>query len=232
MYSGRIQKLATVTASFAAARFNHHVSSYNYDDLPPESASRLKSGTAYFDARVIPCNSPKDAMECIFWRSNFDGLRNAVHAIGQSLFKHKELQNKSIVAQIDMCWKHHGFNVFERMPKRDLYGVWIKKEMYELTGVVHPKTGEILKGVLRHRLRKGSFNWADWSERERISFTMSKLWGQGGRWPPKDELGNLAEGTDFLAESKSNLGFAEMDVEMGGERGQLVATTSNDGKEY
>ncbi|TPX31146.1 hypothetical protein SmJEL517_g05461 [Synchytrium microbalum] len=187
-YSGRIQKLASVTASYAAARFNHHLASHTYTDLAPQVSERLHSGTAYFDARVIPCTSPKDAMECIFWRSNFDGLRNAVHAIGQSLFHHKELQNKSIVAQIDMCWNLKQYDVFEKVEKRYLYGVWIKKEVYELVGAVHPKTGQLLEGVMRHRLRRGSFNWADWSEVERISFVMEKLWMDGERSPPKDDL--------------------------------------------
>ncbi|TPX35821.1 hypothetical protein SeMB42_g07136 [Synchytrium endobioticum] len=195
MYSGRIQKLATVTASYAAARFNHHMASHAYDDLAPSVSTRLKSGVAYFDARLIPCSSAKDAMECIFWRSNFDGLRNAVHAVGQSLFNHKELQNKSVLAQIDMCWKHHQFNVFTQTPNRYLYGVWIKKEIYELKGITHPKTGQPLEGVTRHRLRKGSFNWADWSEAERIAFVMAKLWEAGGSWPPKDDLeSNVGKG--------------------------------------
>lgn len=73
-YNGRIMKLATVAASYASARFNLHLTTETWTDLGnPVVESRMLEHTAHFDARVVPCASAQLVMECLFWRSNFDG---------------------------------------------------------------------------------------------------------------------------------------------------------------
>ena len=69
-----------------------------------------------------------------------------------------------------------------------LFGTFVKKEQYNLVGAVNPKTGQIVENVLRSRLRTGSFNWADWSEQDRIDFLMAKFWSNELNAPPKDSL--------------------------------------------
>ncbi|KAJ3297253.1 hypothetical protein HK104_000679 [Borealophlyctis nickersoniae] len=179
-YSGRIQKLASVTAGYASARLNHHLRSH------PTLPSPLLESTAHFDARAIPLPSATVISQCIFWRSNFDGLRNAITQIAHAQFGHKPLHKKSARDKLEML-AEVGVFPFQTTPTRHLYGTWVKKELYEMIGAVNPRTGEPIEGpVLRGRLRTGSFNWADWTEEKRAEFVMAKYWGDEEWWPPKD----------------------------------------------
>jgi hypothetical protein len=57
-----------------------------------------------------------------------------------------------------------------------IYGTWVKKERYQMEPPMNPRTGKLVETpVYRGRYVKGSFNWADFSEEERESFTMAKL---------------------------------------------------------
>ncbi|KAJ3055654.1 hypothetical protein HK102_011308, partial [Quaeritorhiza haematococci] len=202
IYNGRVQKLISVTASYASARLNYYLSQHTWSDLDPKVRDRVLSHVAHYDARVVPCPSNKEAMECIFWRSNYDGMRNAISSISQAHFPPKQLQKKNVREQLDMLLNQKGLNVFAGgFDKKYLYGTWVKKELYELEGAVNPKTGKPVEGkVMRGRLRRGSFNWADWSEEERIAFTMEKYWPEGPRSPPKFPVG--VEGSESSAEDK------------------------------
>ncbi|KAL2911668.1 hypothetical protein HK105_208876 [Polyrhizophydium stewartii] len=191
MYNGRIQKLASVTASFAAARFNYHLSTpaSQWDSLPNERVrERMLAHEAYFDSRVFALPDLRVAADSIFWRSNFDGLRNAVSHVAQSRFSRKELHGKSVRKQIDML-EAAGIDILASFSARHIFGTWVKREQFLLENAVNPKTGEPVEGpVLRTRLRTGSFNWADWTEDERTLFAASKFWPQDERAPPMDLL--------------------------------------------
>ncbi|KAJ3337744.1 hypothetical protein HDU93_000634 [Gonapodya sp. JEL0774] len=225
IYSGRVQKLASVMAGYASSRFNFHLQrcfkgAPILEDLPPELqkvelldraapplprlvVERMNAHVAYFDARVIPCSTNSQLMECIFWRSNFDGFRNAIQQIARaevmrtldqsSRGAQKRLESRGTRDLLRILAEDFKFEVFganSLIPKRFLYGTWIKKEQYEVTGFVNPKTGKPVETpVIRNRMRVGSFNWADWSEEERTDFTLSKHWPKwGGREPPMDTL--------------------------------------------
>jgi len=73
MYAGRSDKIVSTLASYASARLNFHLSTKPF---PPHLQS-VKMGQAYFDARIVEC-TPHEAVSCIWWRSGFDGLRNAI----------------------------------------------------------------------------------------------------------------------------------------------------------
>ena len=189
-YNGRVAKLLTVVSSYASARFNYYMANDDWSDLAPAVIEKVTSHTAMFDNRLIICDQMEQAMECIFWRSNLDGLRNAINAVAQSLFKAKELQKKSIVEVSELLKNNFSIEVFRDIPQEYLFGTFIKKEIYELQNVKDWKTGEILTTpVQRSRLRKGSFNWAEWSPENRTLFTASKHWTDGGpESPPKTPL--------------------------------------------
>jgi tRNA(His) guanylyltransferase len=90
-YNGRIQKLASVTAGFASARFNYHLNHPpdQWKDMPLQLQDRMADSMAYFDSRVVPCKTNTLIMETIFWRSNFDAFRNAISQISIANFSHK-----------------------------------------------------------------------------------------------------------------------------------------------
>lgn len=94
-----------------------------------------------------------------------------------------------------MLWKDKQINIFSTYPIPSLFGTWLKKEQYQLENPIHPITGKPIETpVVRTRVREGSFNWADWSEKDRITFTMSKFWPsrndsmEGGVIPPMTGL--------------------------------------------
>lgn len=60
MYAGRVQKLVSVMASCAAARFNYHLARMEWTDVEKPVQQRVLSQTALFDARVFSC--PDDIM--------------------------------------------------------------------------------------------------------------------------------------------------------------------------
>ncbi|TPX72816.1 hypothetical protein SpCBS45565_g00114 [Spizellomyces sp. 'palustris'] len=188
MYSGRVQKLASVTASYATARLNYYLSAQNWDDLASQHRERMLAHVAYFDGRVVPTPDAKTVMECIFWRSNFDGFRNSISHISHSYFTSRQLHNKGLKEQLEML-SEKGVDPFQEYQAKFLFGAWVKKEQYELHGKINLKTGAPVQGpVLRSRIRTGSFNWADWSEDERIRFTMAKHWAIDPSSPPKHPL--------------------------------------------
>ncbi|KAI9339685.1 tRNAHis guanylyltransferase-domain-containing protein [Obelidium mucronatum] len=193
MYSGRIQKLASVISSYASARLNYHLAQYDWSDRVPKVRERMMGHEAYFDGRVVPVPDLKTATECIFWRSNFDGFRNSISGIAQYHFKHSELQNKNLTQLLDML-SSKNVNVMETYGPKFLFGTWIKKEEYEVPVSelnLAPETAKHVGNqgvVVRRRFRTGSFNWADYSEEERIKFVASKYWPTGEGCPPKDMI--------------------------------------------
>jgi tRNA(His) guanylyltransferase len=57
-----------------------------------------------------------------------------------------------------------------------IFGTWVKKERYQMEAPMNSKTGKLVETpVFRGRYVRGSFNWADFSEEDRVSFTMAKL---------------------------------------------------------
>ncbi len=61
IYAGRVQKIVSVMAALAAARFNYHIGkmAHRWHELP-KVRDRILSGSALFDARVF--SSPTDIM--------------------------------------------------------------------------------------------------------------------------------------------------------------------------
>lgn len=82
-FDGKIQKIASVAASMATAKFN----SLMFELFPDVNQFAL------FDARVflIP---EEDLIDVLVWRQS-DAIRNSVSALARSQFSHKELHGKS-----------------------------------------------------------------------------------------------------------------------------------------
>ncbi|KAJ3377509.1 hypothetical protein HDU84_008572 [Entophlyctis sp. JEL0112] len=203
MYSGRVQKLASVVSSYASARLNFHLSKCDWSDRPPSIQARMIGHEAYFDGRVCPVPDMKTAMECIFWRSNFDGIRNSISGIAQSHFSHKELHNKNLYQMISMLETMRSVNLSRDYGPKFLFGTWIKKEEYTVPLSEMNLSSEVLERiqtskrgagmdanslVTRRRIRTGSFNWADYSAEDRESFVASKFWPTGPSAPPMDHI--------------------------------------------
>ena len=101
-FKNNIQKIVSVSASFATAKFNEL-----YRDLVPDE--KKVADLAFFDARVW--NLPREEVNNYFlWRQN-DATRNSIQGLGQANFSHKKLQGKScnniqemLLLQKDINW--------------------------------------------------------------------------------------------------------------------------------
>ncbi len=102
MFDGRVQKLVSVLASMATAKFNSLLPFF----LPE------RKGLAHFDCRVWQVPTLEEAANALLWRER-DAAKNSVAMLAQSEFSHAELQGKSmremqamLLAQRNRNWDH------------------------------------------------------------------------------------------------------------------------------
>lgn len=130
-FGGRIQKLTSVLASMATAKFNQEA----WAKIPGK-----KDDFAYFDCRVWNTPTLKDAAEVFIWRQE-DAIKNAISMAGYAHFSHKELEEKSSRVKIEML-AEKGI-VWDDYPEFFKSGTYAKKRL-----VVSPMPEELkaLKG--------------------------------------------------------------------------------------
>lgn len=139
IYSGRIQKITSLMASFASMKFNDLVreewekqhTSLVYGstnvDIKLLQFLETKIGKAFFDARVFQVDSDVEAFNSLLWRT-FDCKRNSKNVFAQSILSHKQCQNKTSDELVQMCSElgHH----WNELPEKYRYGIMWKKESY------------------------------------------------------------------------------------------------------
>lgn len=89
LFSGKVQKMASVLASMSAAKFARV--------CPPGYEDRLP----HFDCRVFQLPSKDEAANAFLWRA-MDARKNAISMVAQSKFSHKKLHQKDQKAMLAM----------------------------------------------------------------------------------------------------------------------------------
>ncbi len=113
-FSGKVQKMASVLASMAAAKFA--------TVIPPEWRDRLP----HFDARVFQLPSKMEAANAFLWRA-MDARKNAISMAAQSKFSHRQLHQKD---QADMLAMLAEVGVdFEGYPASFRRGTFVRREV-------------------------------------------------------------------------------------------------------
>ena len=119
-FDGNIQKMASISASLATAKFN---------ELRPNKI-------ALFDSRVFTIPSDIEVENYFIWRQQ-DTTRNSISSVAQSMFSHRELENKNTDQMQEMCFqKGVNWNDFSAKLKR---GRLIVKQNYEKDGATRSK---------------------------------------------------------------------------------------------
>lgn len=119
-FDGNIQKMASISASLATAKFN---------ELRPNKI-------ALFDSRVFTIPSDIEVENYFIWRQQ-DTTRNSISSVAQSMFSHQELENKNTDQMQEMCFqKGVNWNDFSAKLKR---GRLIVKQYYEKEGTTRSK---------------------------------------------------------------------------------------------
>ena len=116
LFSGKVQKLASVLASMAAAKFA--------TVIPVEYADRLP----HFDARVLQLPSQTEAANMFLWRA-MDARKNAISMVAQSRFSPKALHRKSQKDMLAML-ADEGVD-FEALPVRFKRGSFVRRMTVE-----------------------------------------------------------------------------------------------------
>lgn len=91
-FGGNIQKIASVGASIATARFNQVRDNQQYDN---RCQVNDRPGIAHFDARVFTIPELPEVANMLLWRCQ-DASRNSVQMYARSLYSHKELEGKNL----------------------------------------------------------------------------------------------------------------------------------------
>jgi len=78
-FDGNIQKITSVSASIATGFFNSFIKN---------------NKIAFFDSRAFTIPDPVEVENYFIWRQK-DAIRNSIQMTAQSLYSHKELNNKS-----------------------------------------------------------------------------------------------------------------------------------------
>ena len=114
-FDGNIQKIVSVSASMATAKFN---------ELRPGKL-------AMFDARTFTIPSTIEVENYFIWRQQ-DTVRNSIESVTRSLYSHKEMMNKNGNELQEMCFqKGVNWNDYPAKLKR---GRLITKEEFEKNG--------------------------------------------------------------------------------------------------
>jgi tRNA(His) 5'-end guanylyltransferase len=108
-FDGNLQKMVSVSASLATAKFN-----------------ALRPGKmAFFDARIFVIPDRVEVENYFIWRQK-DATRNSLLSLTQSLYSHKEMHGKGWSDMHEMCWqKGHNWNDLDSQAKR---GALIRRE--------------------------------------------------------------------------------------------------------
>lgn len=93
-FDGNIQKIASVSASLMTAEFNQYRFIRELERHIGICVSYTEFNKATFDARCFTIADRVEVYNAILWRIQ-DAARNSISMVAQSLFSHKELQNKN-----------------------------------------------------------------------------------------------------------------------------------------
>ncbi|MCK1585504.1 tRNA(His) guanylyltransferase Thg1 family protein [Bradyrhizobium sp. 168] len=126
-FSGKVQKMASVLASMAAAKFAR-VCPAGYEDRMP-----------HFDCRVFQLPSKDEAANAFLWRA-MDARKNAISMVAQSKFSHKKLHGQDQKAMLAMLTEI-GVN-FEVFPVAFRRGSFVRRFTVE-----RPLTAEELERI-------------------------------------------------------------------------------------
>lgn len=131
LFGGRIQKLTSIIAAMATAKFNDEIHK-KYPEKP----------LAEFDCRVWNVPSRTEAANTILWRE-FDATKNSISMAARSVYSDNQLLGKNSSEKQEMLWQK-GINW-------DKYPVFFKRGTYARRVVMERKlTPDELKDLPEH----------------------------------------------------------------------------------
>lgn len=131
LFGGRVQKLTSIIAAMATAKFNDEIHK-SFPDKP----------LAEFDCRVWNVPNRTEAANTILWRE-FDATKNSISMAARSVYSDNQLLNKNSSDKQELLWQK-GINW-------DKYPVFFKRGTYARRVVMERKlTPDELKDLPEH----------------------------------------------------------------------------------
>lgn len=131
-FDGNIQKISSVVASLATAKFNALRFARDCNDSKSPKWE-FKIPLAMFDCRCWTVPNAVEVMNVFRWRQQ-DCVRNSVSMVAQANFSHKELQGKSQAMMHEMLHQK-GVNWATDFTDGEKNGRIILKEEYDVEGI-------------------------------------------------------------------------------------------------
>jgi tRNA(His) 5'-end guanylyltransferase len=153
MFGGKVQKLCSILAGMATARFNQAVLASS------EQFAKNADKLPHFDARVFELPSKEEAANAILWRV-LDAERNSVSMAAHHHLSHKRLNGVSRQGMVELL-SEKGVT-FEDYPEAFKRGTFIRSEVFEAELpaeklVLIPEARRPTGPVVRSRLRTFHF---------------------------------------------------------------------------
>lgn len=172
-FNGRVQKIVSVFAGYASARFNAHMLREDFDAAVPAQAAlreRVERSEAHFDARVFSLPSLGRLCEYMRWRALLDCRRNSISMLAQAHFPHQELQG----VDANTCLRMLSAKGVEwsETPSFFRYGTYVKKEEWSKPAF-NPKTQQ---PVVARRTRAAARSFELPPADEPAAFLLTRLW--------------------------------------------------------
>ncbi|KAI1374747.1 glycoside hydrolase family 55 protein [Hypoxylon crocopeplum] len=135
LFNERVQKLASLAASYCSVRFNAHLATASASGAGDEpNVTNVLLGTAHFDARFFSVPSVEEALNCLLWRCRGDAVRNSVSAFARTLFSQSQMHGKTSVELVEMMRREKNVTYEEAVPRWALEGCLVKREQYHYEG--------------------------------------------------------------------------------------------------
>lgn len=133
-FEGRIQKLESVLASMASAKFVHWIEAnksggLHINDGVAKLWERANLHLPSFDCRIFNVPSLSELANAFLWREN-DAIKNSITGMALYFFSHKQIQGKSGEEKIAMM-KKKGYNFYRDTPPAFLRGTFYHRENYD-----------------------------------------------------------------------------------------------------
>ena len=124
-FDNNLQKMASIAASMATAKFNQLRMARACGDSDGDLAEKMLAGReieqfklAMFDARVFQIPFVDEVENYFIWRQQ-DATRNSISSVAQSLYSHRELNGKKTDEMQEMIFqKGINWNDFDFRKKR------------------------------------------------------------------------------------------------------------------
>ena len=132
-----VQKMTSVSASYATAKFNELRQERNLPKM------------AFFDSRVFQLPNIIEVLNYFLWRQK-DCVRNSISSVAQANFSHKELDRATTDMMQEMLFTEKGINWNDYTPREKRGSFFVKKQMVLIDS-----------DVVRYKWKETDFNIND-----------------------------------------------------------------------